>query len=88
MSKTCESYASSHNLKFSTDPDPRKCKTKCIVFLWKVQPLPPMFICGNTLPWVSSSKHLGITISDKIVGMKADIRIKRAQFIDKNNEIL
>ena len=47
-----------------------------------------MFLCGNPLPWVSSGKHLGITIGDKIDGMKADIRIKRAQFIDKNNEIL
>ena len=88
MIKTCEKYASSHNLKFSTNPDPRKCKTKCIAFLRKVQPLPPMYLCGNPLPWVSSGKHLGITIGDKIDGMKADIRIKRAQFIDKNNEIL
>ena len=47
-----------------------------------------MFLCGNPLPWVSSGKHLGITVSDKIDGMKADIRIKRAQYVDKNNEIL
>ena len=88
MIKTCESYASSHNLRFSTDPDPRKCKTKCIAFLLKDRPLPPMFLCGNPLPWVSSGKHLGITIGNKLDGMKADIRMKRAQFIEKNNEIL
>ena len=47
-----------------------------------------MFLFGNTLPWVPSGKHLGITMSNKIDGMKADIRVKRAQFIEKNNEIL
>ena len=28
MLKTCESFANEHNLKFSTDPRPTKCKTK------------------------------------------------------------
>ena len=88
MIQTCESYASSHNLRFSTDPNPKKCKTKCIAFLLKDRPLPPMYLCGNPLPWVSSGKHLGITLSNKIDGMKTDILIKRAEFINKNNEIL
>ena len=30
MLKICEQYASEHNLQFSTNPDPVKCKTKCI----------------------------------------------------------
>ena len=30
MMKTVEDYCNEHNLKFSTDPNPTKCKTKCI----------------------------------------------------------
>ena len=33
MLVTCEEYAEEHNLIFSTDPNPTKCKTKCIAFL-------------------------------------------------------
>ena len=88
MIKICETYANEHNLRFSTDPDPRKCKTKCLAFLLKERPLPAMFLCGNPLPWVSSGKHLGITIENKVNGMKKDIMIKRAEYIQKNNDIL
>ena len=87
MLHICESYAESHNLRFSTDKNPEKCKTKCMAFLLKNRPLPEMNLCGNPLPWVSSGKHLGITIENKIDGLKADIMIKRAQYIAKNNEI-
>ena len=31
--KICETYAMKHNLRFSTDPNQRKCKTKCLGFL-------------------------------------------------------
>ena len=88
MIKTCEDYAKSHNLCFSTDQDPNKCKTKCLAFLRKTRPLPPMYLCGNSLPWVRSAKHLGTTIENKIDGMRKDILVKRADFINKNNEIL
>ena len=33
MLKICEEYAGKHNLKFSTDKNPSKCKTKCLAFL-------------------------------------------------------
>ena len=88
MIKICEEYANNHNLQFSTNTDLNKCKTKCIAFLQKDRPLPPMFLCGNQLPWVSKGKHLGITISNKLDGMKTDIMIRRADYINKNNEIL
>ena len=45
MLKTCEDYAASHNLRFSTDGDPNKCKTKCLAFLQKKRYLPPMYLC-------------------------------------------
>ena len=30
MMKMCEQFANDHNLQFSTDPNPTKCKTRCI----------------------------------------------------------
>ena len=33
MLTICERFAESHNLKFSTDIDPSKCKTKCSAFV-------------------------------------------------------
>jgi hypothetical protein len=39
------------------------------------------------LPWVKAGKHLGNNITNSCDGMKQDIKIKRAAFIDKNNEL-
>ena len=88
MLTICEEYAGVHNLKFSTNRDPAKCKTKCLAFLLRDHPLPPMNLCGNPLPWVDSGKHLGITIQTKIAGMKGDVKKKRAEYIAKNNDII
>ena len=88
MLKTCEEYALAHNLQFSTDPRPAKCKTKCIAFLKRQRDLPNLRLCGNSLPWVKSGKHLGNTIENKMDGMKLDMKQKRCQFITKNNDII
>ena len=80
-------YAESHNLKFSTDPDERKCKTKCIAFLKQKRELPRLKLCGNNLPWVKSGKHLGNVIDDEMNGMKTDMKAKRAMYIAKNNQL-
>ena len=85
---TCEEYAKSHNLKFSTNPEPAKCKTRCIAFLKRQRDLPSLKLCGNNLPWVTSGKHLGNTIQNKMDGMKLDFKQKRCQYITKNNDIL
>ena len=85
---TCEEYARTHNLQFSTDPNPQKCKTKCMAFLQNKRVLPDMYLCGNPLPWVDKLKHLGNTITNKIDGGQADIKVKRANYIEKNNNIL
>ena len=52
MLQTCQEYAESHNLKFSTDPDPAKCKTKCMAFFFprKSRELPKLRLCGSELP--------------------------------------
>ena len=93
MLTICEDYAKSHGLKFSTDPDPSKSKTRCLTFLQKERPIKPVLLCGNELPWVSSCKHLGNTIVNTALAESSDIRskdinIKRAAFINRNNELL
>ena len=77
----------SHNLKFSTHPDPQKCKTKTMAFLKKSRPLPNLLLCGNPLPWTTKCKHLGINLEDRINGCEFDMRVKNAKYIDKNIEL-
>ena len=88
MLKTCEEYAASHNLKFSTDPDPVKCKTKLMAFLKKPRELPSLVLCGTLLPWVDKIKHLGNTITNCNDRNQLDTKIKTARYIDKNNSLM
>ena len=87
MIRTCEEFAMTHNLQFSTNPDPIKCKTKLILFSKnKVEkPLFKVYLCGNILPWIDSVKHVGNTLSSKGCGLDKDIQIKSAQYINKAN---
>ena len=87
MVRTCEEFAKSHNLKFSTDPNPLKCKTKTLAFLKAPRVLPKIYLCGNPLPWTEKFNHLGVTIGNKIDGCYQDITIKNAQYISKNIEL-
>ena len=87
MLKTCQEYAEVHNLKFSTDPDPRKCKTKCMAFLRKPRELPSMMLCNSPLPWVEKLVHLGNTVENKLDGGQLDMRQKAARYVDKNCNI-
>ena len=84
---TCEEYAASHNLRFSTDLDPVKCKTKCIAFLTKDRDLPSMYLCGNPLPWVNNFLHLGNRVTNKVNGGQLDMKQKKARYIDKTCSI-
>ena len=87
MIQVCENYASEHNLKFSIDPNPVKCKKKCIAFLRKERDLEPVVLGGVPLPWVDGGLHLGNNISNKVIGMTQDIKVKRASFIAKNIDL-
>ena len=87
MLTTCEEYAASHNLQFSTDPNPDKCKTKLMAFLKKPRELPSLKLCGTDLPWVKKVKHLGNTISNTMDGNQLDMKVKSARYVDKNNTI-
>ena len=57
------------NLRFSTDPNAKKSKTKCIAFLFKKTNLANLWLCGNQLPWVNAGKHLGMQLENKPVAL-------------------
>ena len=84
---TCKQYNKEHGLIFSSDKNPEKSKTKCIAFLKKERVLKQVKLCGNALPWVTFGKHVGQTITNKCDGLKKDILVKRAKFIDKNHTL-
>ena len=82
MLNTCQEFAAAHNLKFSTDKDLKKCKTKCMAFFYKPRELPSMMLCGNPLPWVDQLLHLGNMISNKMDGGQVDMKQKEARYIN------
>ena len=89
MLSTCEEYANVHNIVFSTDPNPNKSKMKCIYFCSNVRNVhypAPVQLNDSYLPWVMSGDHLGHTLHQS-GSMETDIRIKRAQYIDKTCDI-
>ena len=85
MTRICEQFALDFNLKFSTNVDVVKSKTKCIIFSNPVinhNHVCPIMLNGVPLPYVNEIKHLGnILQSDN--SMAKDCSQKRAQFISK-----
>ena len=88
MLTICERYAKDHGLKFSTDRDPKKSKTKCLAFLQTDRVIRPVKLCNLPLPWVTSCKHLGNTINTGMDIRNKDVKNKRAAYISKNNDII
>ena len=89
MLNVCENYAERYNIKFSTDADPRKSKSKCIFMVGKanniVKPV-PLQLCGQDLPWVDTATHLGHELHCSGT-MEHDSNVARARFIDQNVEV-
>ena len=85
----CEKFAKLRKLKFSTNDDPVKSKTKCLIFS-KVKSVrtnvAPIILNGDPLPWVDSVKHLG-NILDYENSMKKDCLTKRGNLIGKVNSL-
>ena len=89
MLDTVEDFAKRYNISFSTDPDPKKSKSKCIFVIGKRRGLSkpsPLILCGDQLPWVQSAVHLGHELHESGL-MDHDVAVKRAQFVDKSVEI-
>ena len=83
MINICEKFANCRLLKFSTNRDINKSKTKCLIFTKSVidsNNFTPIFLGGVALPYVSEVKHLGNVLQTNN-SMNKDCDIKRAKFI-------
>ena len=90
MVDICYQFASSRNLKFGTNTDPRKSKTKCVLFNQRkinTNEVAPIKLGGNVLPWVQDVKHLGHVLQADN-SMKLDISQKRGAFVGRVNSLL
>ena len=89
MINKCSDFMKVKKLKFSTNVDPRKSKTKCVIFSKKAkdrQNVAPVKLNGDDLPWVEEVKHLG-NLLECNNSMKRDISVKRGKFIGKLNSL-
>ena len=88
MVDKCSSFAKSRNLTFGTDTDPKKSKTKSIIFSKKLPKSPmPIVLDGNDLPWVTSLVHLGCTLQSEN-NFNQDMVTKRRKFNGIVNSLL
>ena len=90
MLQVCEEFAAKSNILFSTDPDPKKSKSKALYVVGPrgaalTRPA-PLQLCGSPLPWVERAEHLGHSLHQDGT-MRQDCREKRAQFIDTSSKI-
>ena len=90
MVNVCEKFGTKANLKFSTDINPNKSKSKCIYMVGPhvrhpVHPA-PIQLYGKDLPWVSHANHLGHEIQEDATMIK-DANMKRAAFLSSCNDI-
>ena len=87
MINICQRFALDHNLKFSTNINPVKSKTKCIHFSRKQIDIAEIQLNGNGLPWVESAHHVG-NILERDNTFSKDIRMNRGSFIGRVHSIL
>ena len=87
MIEISSAYCNSHGLRFSTDPDPRKSKTKCISWMRAPQLLPKMQLGVHELPWVDTIVHLGNTITNQVNVITTDMNLKMGRYVGKNIEL-
>ena len=84
LCKGLNSQFEESNIVFSTDPVPKKSKTKSIFVIGKRRNLSkpaPLTLCGRELPFVNQAEHLGSVLTEQ-GDMEHDASIKRAKFID------
>ena len=88
MLQGCEDFGTRNNLLFSTDPDARKSKTKCVFMCGKkklVKPA-PLSLYGRELPFVRNATHLGNELCEDGT-MDMDMKEKTAAFITRSLEV-
>ena len=68
MLKIYEEFAEESNIKFSTDTDPKRSKSKVIYVTGTKVPTAnkpaPLFLCNRPLPFVERADHLGIALHE------------------------
>ena len=94
MLNICQKFADKHSMIFSTDPDPKKSKTKCMLFSKDNNlVVPQLTLNGEKLPWVKKASHLGnnltVELTKNKMGMNnsSDLLQKRAIFFKKFHEL-
>ena len=88
MVDICIKYINKRNLKFGTDPNPQKSKTKCLIFsMKKVMSPKAIKLNENYLPWFSQVKHLGCTIEAQNC-LNMDMVMKKYAFNNKVYSLL
>ena len=84
----CNTYVRRKNLRFGTNQNPLKSKTKCIVFENKNRTKPKNIILdGNKLPWAREVTHLGCTLEANNK-MSKDMTVKRCIFNNRANSLI
>ena len=71
-------------------PNPAKSKSKCIFMIGDRKNIAKpvnLMLGGAELPWVATATHLGHELHES-GKMDHDVRVKRAEFIDKSVEII
>ena len=71
MIVTMEEYAVSHNLVFSTDPNPVKCKTKCMAYLKRQGVLLPTWLCVELVSYYGEPEQWRIVSITEVLQMRA-----------------
>ena len=90
MVNLSQDFASRKNLQFSTNENPDKSKTKCLIFSKKPRDrldILPVLLDKTPLPWVTQVKHLGNMLQVDNT-MKVDMAQKRGKFIGKVSSLL
>ena len=90
MLKTCKLFAEKNNIKFSTNKDQRKSKTKVIHVVGPrgsaLSKPAHLVLSGRPVPWVERADHLGHALHEDGT-MSQDCKEMRAQFIDSSVKI-
>ena len=85
-----QSFASDMNLRFGTNANIEKSKTKCILFTKNKRLMnnaKELALDDHALPWVDRVTHLGHTVQADN-SMAIDINMKKGSFIGKVNSLL
>ena len=95
MTKILETFTNLVKIKFSTNENIAKSKTKCMAHLRKHKVrhlgsanLREIILNGAELPWVSSYKYLGSVITNDDDILEKDMNIKKGIFISNNHRLI